>query len=347
MQFAFFGPAVKRLRNWLYRGTNDESLESMWLNRAKILFILTLGSMLLLVLVFLLNEETNRWQNHSAGVTLSPTRWRLWIESGSVTCAATSLDANCPQALWLSQKHRGSEKGLINKPFWLGYELTPQESQTALAERANYLILGWVRGDYTIFVDGQEIAKGKRTYHEPIIFPLPLNWLEHKNGMRIAVRILPQADADNPDVFSKPFPEQLATADDATASLSATEFYKKSRPFALLTINLALAAIFFLIWFADREVREAFYLSLYALLSATLQLRLSDIYLGQFPAAIDYNLDFILRFYEGSLGLLLGMAFARIRREVFITLIPLMVFLPFRASCKIVDIFPAAGLWIS
>lgn len=309
------------------RRTRSSLYSAKWFSY--IASVLLVASLLIDILI----PEIAAWNLPAPAIVLSPGAWTLWNEREPINCATPLAEAAlCPaqssfSKLWSSPKHRGQSSAPTG-PFWLGMHLGPEQLKPAVDIGAHHLILGWVRGSYEIWINGEKYDSGQRSEHQPLVMPIPISWFASADGLNLAIRIAPEPGVDHPDVFAKPFQEQITTSHAARAYLSAVAFYKIARPFTLLFLNLIFSLLFFFVWATDVQNRESFYLAFYLLVCAGLQLRLTDLYIGQFSPAFDYGLDLILRAYEGLFGLFVGLAFARTRRLVFRCLLPLGLALP-------------------
>ena len=325
---------LARVAEFLYRpprsGESNESVRSI---RVKYFGFVVPICMLLALFAWLLYAETLSWKHEDRVVVLPSSKWKLLPEDVASRCEGLRAESTCAaspsfEALWGSELSRAQRRAGSSAPFWLGLHLTKAQLEVAQAKSAHYLILGWIRGSYQIWVNGEKMKSGDREDNAPVVFSFPLSWLSDSRGLHLAVYIEPAPGVDRPDVFAKPFPEQFTTAKGAQAYVGSVEFYKKSRPFALFIVNLVFAVMFFFVWYTDRQCREAYYLALYTLVSAALQLRLTDIFIGRFTPSVDYGIDLVLRFYEAAFGLFVGLALARTRRMPYLILMPVALVLP-------------------
>lgn len=84
----------------------------------------------------------------------------------------------------------------------------------------------------------------------------------------------------------------------------------------------------FVAWFMSKDRIETFYLGLFAMVTALLQLRFTSAFPREFNAADSATFDVFLLAVEGGFGLLAAMAFARARAVVFQAGLPVLVGLP-------------------
>ncbi|MEW6055009.1 MAG: hypothetical protein AB1540_00205 [Bdellovibrionota bacterium] len=338
---------IKWLALFLYRssrelaaGENRSAIRAKYIAYGAIL----LGTFSLFAI--LLGNEALRWKNTSPEFVLEPKSWRFVIDDGPLSQSNPSIcqteafvNYECPvhpqnPKLWQSPLTRFDEtyykhfRSFSQSRFWIGASIEPQVVKQISDAGANHLILGWIKGHYKLWIDGEFITEGSREDREPIVLALPRGMFVETKPLQIALEVLPEKGAAFPDILARPLKEGFGVKAQARAYKSISSFWKKSRPFALFFMNLLFSFLFFLLWHSEREKQEYFYISSYALMSAVFQLRLTDLFLSAFDPNVNYSLDILLRFSEGSLGLFLGLAFARSRREFFQWGISLCVILP-------------------
>lgn len=216
------------------------------------------------------------------------------------------------KALWQSQVLRAEAEPRARQVFWLGSDLTNLDA--VKRERANRLVLGWVHGQYDIWVNGGWVAGGKSVGELPVIVALPFAQIE-SGKVKLAVRILPNSGLKVADEFAGAY-TGFFTGVQAEAFLASSILKRKLVPHSVFLLNALFAIFFFLLWVKGKIRQEYFYLALFAAVSALAQLRALDIFTSQVSQSDTKILDVLLLSTEGAFGLLLGLSFARSRLSI-------------------------------
>ncbi len=326
---------LSKLAEWLRRRPIADPEPG---DRVKLLFYVTLAAATCSLFALILGREISRWNQLDPELRIAPTDWHVLYEA-----APDASNTPPPEALWESAKRRDPSPGVAQQrahlglDFWIGVSLQAPPLAEAARVRANNLILGWIKGDYRIWLNGEPVTEGSRLDREPIVLTLPPSSFKPNAPLRIAVHIHPEPGAAVPDALAQPLHEGLATHARASAYKSLIGFWKKSRPFGLFLANLLISVFFFLFWNSDRRRREYFYIAAYGLVCACFQVRLMDLFLNSFSQNVTYSLDLVLRFNEAALAMFLGFAFARARREIFLWGLPLAFLLPLAVALALPD----------
>jgi hypothetical protein len=214
----------------------------------------------------------------------------------------------------ISPVHAENVKERRGKVYWIGTAISPLLLQKAGVD-ANWLVLGWVTGSYRVFVDGVELSAGQAVDNRlSLHLAIPKPRMLEDRPLMVAIRILHDAGAKFPDILARG-KEHFATSGGMSGWERLRVFNTESKPLALSGLNAAVAALFLLLWRFSKQRREFFYMAAYAFIQAGIQLTLVDGVYNNIRPALDFT-DIMLRVLEGGLGLLLALAFVRVRSHL-------------------------------
>lgn len=326
---------ISKLAKMLHR---QEGRESSFLLQKYFLYTFFFGTALTFFSV-LFSLDVQRWSKPNPSILIDPHTWHSFYSNaqGSECSPSSRLSKKCPAhpqnpSLWTSTDGRFKENDkLIRRPkkdFWIGTSIPPEKIAQAKSNLANQLILGWIYGSFEVWVNGDYIVAEKPIARDPTIVTLPLSYLQSTAPLKIAIQIHPDSELGTPDMLAAPWKEGFATAEEVAAFKSEAGFWKRSRPFALFLLNFLISTLFFMFWYANKQKQEYFYLAVYGMICAIVQIRLMDIFRGAATALTTEVLDTFLHCAEAGFGLLLAFSFARSRKEIFRYGIPLFLFVP-------------------
>jgi hypothetical protein len=281
----------------------------------------------LIALAFILQMSVAiyRWSRYSPKVRIEPSQWRVLYEDAEKDCSLDeAVDSDCPahqanSELWGSSLHPRTSEGndaIQNHPsqrFWLGAEISAHKVQEAVSAGADILLLGWLKGDYQIWVNGHYFFHGDASDLDPIAVTLPHSAFLHSGPMSIAIRVAPKYGAYDPVKFAGDMPVGLSDPTNANAYRSFFSFGKKVRPFAIFVLFFLVSITFYKLWVSNRKKAEYFHFSMYNLVSALGALASSDLFLQILPLKISSRFILGLSLFQGILGAVLGFVFARSR----------------------------------
>lgn len=278
-----------------------------------------------LAFAFQMGSAIYRWSRYSPKVRIDADHWRILYEESEKDCSLdTSVDQRCPAyhdnpELWASSLRPKTWEGstaILQHPsqrFWLGAEVSADQVQEAARVGADILLLGWLKGDYQIWVNGHYFFHGDASDLDPIAVTLPHSAFLDKGPMKIAVRVAPKYGAYDPVKFAGEMPVGLADPENANAYRSFFSFGKKIRPFAVFVLFFFVSVTFYRLWVSNRKKGEYFHFSMYNLASALGALASSDLFLQVLPLKTSSRFILGLILFQGILGATLGLAFARSR----------------------------------
>ncbi|MBI3558731.1 MAG: hypothetical protein HY074_20885 [Deltaproteobacteria bacterium] len=345
---------LTRIAKQLYR-TPEEARIGASSDAIRVKDALFYGALFVLavsLMPFMLNQVF-RSGGDMVEVPVALTEWHALYEE-SAPCpldarASTKANVGCfanpaNPALWTSphsraqQKHRTEAFRRRYKELWIGVTIPGTVLQQAAARLANQFVLGWVRGTYKIWVDGDYLIGGKWSDNEPLVLPTSMGRLQAGRPLHIAIQIINDAGIPGtPDVISEHVGSGFARKETAASWRRTQGLQVSARPMSLFIANLLLAVLFFLVWSVSREKQEHFYIALYAFANALIQLkRLDFFYLALSPTTLNtYGL--VVACYYSISGMFVGFAFARMRPAVFRWGIPAALLLPLAIAAWIRD----------
>lgn len=252
----------------------------------KILLLLLVP--LLATIFFIYTKKSLPWNSISAQVPVERNDWRVLInpESYQALTQAKTLDENTERLLLEGNAHT----------VWAAITLSEETVKAAAKINANNFILGWLKGSYTIWVNGVEFARRKDRF-EPYVLSLPAELMSQNKKIEISIQLQPREGTLNILPFTIGSKSGFATAQTANSYLAIHDFLDKTKPLALLFFNL-LGAIFFALLFNKYRDQEQFiYLAGFFALNAIFELPLnyqSSTIILIAKSAFAMNLGFLL-----------------------------------------------------
>jgi hypothetical protein len=180
--------------------------------------------------------------------------------------------------------------------------------------QANVLYLGALSGRYRVYLDGEMLTWGDLPRQtQPIAIPVSMKRLESGAPLSVAIEVFEDPTHPQADILGGETGEGFVTPQIAE-SLKRTHFWKaRSLPLICATLFAALGAAFFFSWLSDRKKQECAIIAACAFFQALMQVCAIDL-VHELMDERFWNLaQVILLLWEGSLGMLLGFAFARSR----------------------------------
>ncbi|MBI3557300.1 MAG: hypothetical protein HY074_13635 [Deltaproteobacteria bacterium] len=309
--------------------------------RAKYLLVGAILVPLLLLFVPLMVVEINNWDTGKPAISLSPQAWRAVYSASPESCDEVVLEtAGClanpgNPKLWTSvdsradRGHAARVRALQGKEFWLGTTIDSQLLYQARKQETNQFILGYISASYRIWLDGAFLLEGNyANSHLPTVLTIPMERLQDSKPLKIALQIIHDVGSPVPDLLGGPMGEGFSNVQQARYYTYKVLFWNETRPWFFFGANLLIAILFLFFWSATRKKQEYFYMALYALVHALIQIRSIDTVYRSLGYNMSAMLEVVLTTYEGAFGMFLGLSFARSRRAFFQWGLPLCLVLP-------------------
>lgn len=321
--------AKKLYRNSEKAGRRGDRVE---LGAKTILFLLVCASTIALVLPAYENYQES-WRELGPQVLIPRSDWHYVYDAEALGERGNDLFDPSNPLLWASGAARQDSDHAANllkrkdKTFWMGITIAPSLLEQAERIGANQFYIGYLLGEFRIWVDGSLHLQGDRRVAEIITISIPMPRLHEGRPLHIAIEILNNAGHPYPDLLGGIIKEGFSTWAHVASLKAFLTFVNRALPFTFFIANLFVATIFFLFWRSFSSKKEYFYLALYSGFCAFYQLRQTDLVYKALDLNVSYSIDIFFRFIEGGLGMVLGLAYARSR--------PLLVFLSTIASLVI------------
>lgn len=269
-------------------------------------------------------------------------RWRVSYDDPVGACptfgtASISCPAHPQSAKFQSEgkqrfpdgPHKERLQSHIGRAFWVGIDLEPEFLAKAAHAGARHLMVGHFWSKYEVWVDGRHLSEGLGIADPvPLIVPLTEVDLLRKTPLRIAIRTWHNGEYPAPDHLCDGLPPSLLTRATAAGYMTQISFWERVRPFALMLCYALIAGLFFFFWLPTPSRQEYSYLALFALASAAYQARWIDMVYWTYSRNAILTFDLFVNVYATGFAMLLGFAFARLRRSIFRVAVPLVIFLP-------------------
>ncbi len=351
---------LERLSSALYRTPADaRELDAPTARVGKVFLFLTMLAVLGWVFLPPFTSNVRAWREVSPEVPFDNSGWKTLFGAEAVECPGSVAGAGCPasvtrSALWESSTRRSDPAHLsriretAGQVFWLGYEVPAESVAQAIEKRAPFLVLGWIRAKHRVWVDGEFVLEGVRRDSEPMVLTLPPSLAPRlaRQGkpMRIAIEITNDSGHPYVDMLNAHVSTGFFSSKNIESLRNFTMFWAKTRPIAIMVMNLVVAIFFFMAWAFARSKPEYFYLSVFALIGGAIQARSIDTFFLSLPMDHLYFVSAYLKTQLGAHGMFLGFALARSRGVIFswgvpaAALLPLVIFPFFRSANELSDL---------
>jgi hypothetical protein len=335
---------IDRLASVVQRTDRDRlGLTEPGAERAKsLLFGALVGAFVAVYLPSFLNYS-RQWRDLKPELALPrDSRWKVSYEPALEACPSHgTATQDCPAhpsnpSLWQSPharfpdlEHKRELKSRVGRAFWLGTVIPAETVREAALQHAHYLMLGHFWSRYEVWIDGRQVSEGPGVSDPtPVILPLASADLARGQPIHVAVRAWHEAEYPTADHLCDDLPPGLVRRETASAYVTLMSFWERTRPYALSLAYSLVAALFFFFWLPTPSRQEYSYLALFAISGAAYQARWTDLLYWNFDRSTNLTVDLFVNTYAAGFAMLLGFAFARLRRSVFRYALPAVLGLP-------------------
>ncbi len=309
--------------------------------RAKYLLVGAILVPLFLLFLPLMVVEVNNWDTGRPAISLPAQAWRAVYSASPESCDEVVLEtpgclANPKNPkLWTSPASRADAghaklvRAQQGKEFWLGVTIDPQLLFQARKQETNQFILGYISASYRIWLDGAFLLEGNyANSHLPTVLTIPMERLQDSKPLKIAIQIFHDVGSPVPDLLGGTMGEGFSNVQQARYYTYKVLFWNETRPWFFFGANLLIAILFLFFWSATRKKQEYFYMALYALVHALIQILSIDTVYRSLGYNVSAMFEVVLTTYEAAFGMFLGLSFARSRRAFFQWGLPVCLVLP-------------------
>ena len=259
--------------------------------------------------------QADQWQHLSQpNVPISSVSWRVLY--GEQVSGALPTDDLWKKAIARdSQEHATRRMREGRDTYWLQARVDHTLLEKASQEHAYTLVLGWFRGSYEAWLNGKPAGTSEGRIALPLVITVHEGELSSPE-LQITVRVEKLPDHQFGDLMNIGTDTGFYDARNLDSYFGFHGFWARTRPIAFLAINALIALFFFAVWIHFPIKAEYFYLALFSLSSAFVQLRNIDFVFLSLSWAGLFRLSFLASCGTALSGFLLGMALARVRRKV-------------------------------
>lgn len=296
--------------------------------------LLSLSLLTLLPTLFLLGlifgKELGRSATAKLHVPIAGNQWKtLYITPDTNPDKATSAepqsidyaDPSVPN-LWQSTTDRDQPEHIKrlseskNGVLWIGKTFTEQELARAYFNQANILFLGKILGRYHVYLDGEQIVSGNYTWQNgPLFIPISMRRLESGLPLHLAIEVINDVGAAHPDLLGQEYGEGFTTSAWASELTQKILWNNHSGPLLFSLVYLSIGSFFLIAWFSGSRKQEYAFFAAYVFLQALMQMNSLDSVRALRSTLFWNELNLGLLVGEGTLALLLGLSFSRVRRS--------------------------------
>jgi hypothetical protein len=303
--------------------------------------LLSLSLLTLLPTLFLFGmifgKELGRASLARLHVPIAGNQWKTLY----LTPQALAVDYSDPTLpiLWESPTDRDQPEHfkrlqeIKNGVLWIGKIFTEQELAKAYFNQANILFLGKILGRYHVYLDGEQIVSGNYTWlNGPLFIPISMKRLESGQPMHLAIEVINDEGLVHPDLLGQEYGEGFTTSSWASELTQKILWNNHSGPFLFSLVYLSIGSFFLIAWFSGSRKQEYAFFAAYVFLQALMQMDSLDSVRSLRSTLFWNQLNLGLLVGEGTLALLLGLSFARVRRSWITPLVITSIvvgFLPF------------------
>lgn len=199
--------------------------------------------------------------------------------------------------------------------FWAGYWLDGARWRGPFGAEAWDVVVGHINAPYRIYVNGDIRRSGDGNDFLPVSFALtPADWAR-SSGVLVAVEVTHTLGSAWPLAVGAPYPTGVFSQQGAKDFRNLWVTTMIARPLAFGITGLVVFAVFLFLWASVPDRAEYLAFSLFALCLCAIQIMHWGPVKGPISAVDFYRLDLGLRFSEGVLGAVLGLAYARARKD--------------------------------
>lgn len=273
-------------------------------------------------LFFAIRNEQDFWKQAYPGTVIERSEWRAKVLSEKLDC-----EPKCPLSFAHSSFWKTSgaltETEISTKlkegnalEVWLGLSLHRSRVWELRENSRTYLVLGWLKGSYSLWVNGELLQKISADEFGPQVFALPVSHFSRPGNLDLVIRLHPRPGAKNLVPFTASMKEGFADYRSAQAFRSFHRFTEGAKPIALFLVYFVLSGFFFLLWVASPRNREYVHLSAFAIVCSIPNLLFADIFSFRLSPATSMNLYLMIIFCKTISGMNLGFSFSRTRTSL-------------------------------
>jgi hypothetical protein len=317
------GKALSRLAEYLYRSPREASQIA---SRGFIIKSLVLFAALFAVVLVLfapgVGSIVRQWSRVNFAARLSPTVWRGYFGAGD-SCARDPRATDCPvnsafdgwrDALFKTDPaYRARVRQVGAKPFWLRADIPGEVLRKASEAGANVLYLGFIRAEFSLWVDDVLSFSNTSQVYQQIAIPIPPARLAEGKPLPIVFRITNDVMHSHPDLFGSAMGEGFMTPDDAVTHSLAIDYEMRVPSLLFAMANFILCTMFLGLWIITPKRPEYFYVALYSTANTFLSCLLVDTLVVALTPLGSARAYMIMMSFKAASTLLLSFAFARVR----------------------------------
>lgn len=266
--------------------------------------------------------------------------WRTVFSDSPEACPMEiNVTSNCfanPSAtgLWDSPLSRADKdhptrvNDALGKVFWLGARIKNDDLKLAAAKSANYLRLGYINGEFDIWVNGKKYLSSPGDLGTLVSIILPFASLSTNDDLFVAIRIKHNKGSRSPDRLLGARYSGLSNLEHHLAHSNYYTLVGTIRPIVFATIEFLLSMLFLFLWLSAVQRQEYFYVFVLTLCYSFLNLLEGEFIRVYLPRDTTASIYFVCIFSNALFELVLGFAIARLRRNLFLYLLPIGIIFP-------------------
>jgi len=261
-------------------------------------------------------QDAQTWYNMTPQVVVKKSDWQVVIDpSEEEVMSASALWQSAP-LLTDSESSAQLKAGGLKK-VWLKVVIPSEKIKKAAELQAYYFRLGFLLGDFKIWVDDKQLVSIPTSYTGNIDLALPIYKINEGKDLTVIIALSPREGARNIAPLTLGVESGLVNYKTGAAFMKFNHFINRSRPMALFFVYSVFAVVFFSLWRTNRVQREYLHLAAYSIVCSLPDLLFSDSFttnrLKDSPAHMTYLMIVML---QAAAGLSLGLSFARSNSKV-------------------------------
>ncbi len=261
-------------------------------------------------------QDAQTWYNLTPQVVVEKNEWQVLIDPPEAEVLSQSpLWVNAPQLNDEESSKKLKAGGL--KKVWLKLVLPADKIKKAAELQAYYFRLGFLLGDFRIWVDDNQLVSIPSTYTGSIDLALPIYKMNEGKEMTVVIALNPREGARNIAPLTLGVESGLVNYKTGAAFMKFNHFINRSRPLALFFVYSVFSLMFFSLWRTNRIQREYLHLAAYAIVCSLPDLLFSDSFTtNRLKDGAAHTTYLIIVMLQAAAGLSLGLSFARSNSKI-------------------------------
>lgn len=310
-------PLWMRFARYLYR--EKKPTDPVQLIRHDRLLIYGFSAVLLFVFglfTFYFVQDANTWYHLTPQVVIDKSEWKVLTDPAQREVLSQSTLWSSAKSLTDPDNVQVLKSGDLKK-VWLKVVIPEEKVKLASENKAYYFRLGFLVGDFNVWVNDNQLVSVPTTSTGNIDLALPIYKVNEGKELSVIIALNPREGARNIAPLTLGVESGLVNYKTGAAFMKFNHFINRSRPMALFFVYSVFSLLFFSLWRTNRVQREYLHLAAYSIVCSLPDLLFSDSFTtGRLKDAPAHTIYLIIVMLQAAAGLSLGLSFARSNSKV-------------------------------